>query len=110
MNFENEFEKLVETLRKNFIECKIYDFLNTHLRMSQLFTAKLQFVIDNKQNLTHEIRFDIPPDIIKKIDDFNNNINNLVKSELKPEILSGKPVITDLSNDFPDKKPDEAKA
>ncbi len=91
-NWNLEFDRIVEAMRKAWFENKIQDFLQWHLRLNQLFTHKLQSTIDNKDHITHEYKFNIPNEVLKKIDDFNNNFQSLQNeiTALKLDALKNK--------------------
>jgi len=80
-NFDLEFDSLVDRLRKAFADVRIQDFLQTNIRINNLFTAKLQHIIDNKDKYTHEYNFNVDDKILNKIDLFNNNIKLMIEKE-----------------------------
>ena len=68
---------MANELRQAFIGNKIKEFLNTHLKLNQLFTSKLQFIIETKNTLTHKHEFNVDNKLLEKIDLFNKNFNEL---------------------------------
>jgi len=82
-NWDSEFDKLVEQLRKSFTQNRIQDFLTLNTRMNSLFTSKLQFLIDKKDHFIEEHTFNVDPVMLKKLDDFNNNFTNLMDTHEK---------------------------
>jgi len=74
-DWEEEYERLVREMTKYFNENRIQEFLITHLRISQLFTNKLQHIIDNTEHITYEYKLDANPELMKKLDEFNTNLS-----------------------------------
>ena len=84
-NWDGEFDKLVEQLRKHFTTNNINLFLNAHLNLSRLFTGKCQYLIDKKDHTIQEYKFDVNPEVLKKIDDFNANFQHLAHKAVEED-------------------------
>ena len=80
-NLDAEFERIIQQMRKSWDNNQIQEFLMNHMRLNQLFSHKLQTVIDNTGHIVHEYKMDIDPAIIDKIDKFNKNCVQLDNAE-----------------------------
>ena len=87
-NWDGEFDKLVDQLRKAFVNNRVQDFLTIYQKLNSLFTTKLQAFIDRKDHFIEEYNFNVDPNVLKRIDDFNNNFNNLItnQEQIKQEL------------------------
>lgn len=90
-NWETEFDKLVEQLRKPFSTNKIQEFLQIHIRLNQLFTSKLQAHLDKKGHTIMEYKIDSNPVLMDKIDLFNERLNSFLALEDKKNQEAKKP-------------------
>ena len=76
--WEREFDTVIERMRQSFLENKIQEFLMNHLRVNQLFTNKLQWVIDNKEGIIKEYKIDFNANAMKTLEDLNQNIKTML--------------------------------
>ena len=77
-NWQLEYDKLIQQMTTFFDKNSINEFLACHLRLSQLFTHKLQYTIDNTEKMTYEYKLDANPELMKKIDQFNANLSVVI--------------------------------
>jgi hypothetical protein len=78
-----EFDRLMEVLRKEFIDCQnISNFLNTHQRVVQLYTMKIQAQLDKIPELANkqvkEITINASPEAIHLM----NSLESLNKKDI----------------------------
>jgi hypothetical protein len=79
MNFEKEFDKLYTLARRAFVQNKINEFLIYHQKMSQVFTLKVQNILDAKDKPDKEININVSDEHFKEIKSFNENMIELRK-------------------------------
>ena len=90
MNYDKELNNLFQQLTNAFTDMRIDKFLSIHHKMSQLFTSKLQTYINGNGKIIQEINFNIPPDILEKMDKISENYERILQLEndKKSETLS----------------------
>jgi len=86
IDWDSEFDKLAKNLRNSFTNTRIQEFLQWHLRLNQLFTSKLQFLIDKKDHTTLEYNINADPLMMEKMEAFNKNMSEyLARTEILPD-------------------------
>ena len=87
-DFDGELDELINRVKSFFAKKRINEFLQAHHQISVLFTKKLQFLIDEKAEdgkQVMEYNLNVDPEIIAKIDTFNQNLSKL-SGELDEQI------------------------